>query len=478
MAAVSGQALPFDSPSIPWISVAQDAPYFVEEGGGCWTPIGQNDAISWPDLQGLFLRRDLPSAEAYLADIAAQGVTCIRLMLEYSQTKHRYFERPAGKFNPRMIQLWDDLVALCRKHRLRILLTPYDTFWMWLRWKDHPYNVANGGPCQDRRQWLLCPLMRELVKRRLEFATERWGGDGTIFAWDLWNEIHPSHASDSADPLFEFLEEISRHLREFERRVHGFSHLQTVSIFHPALALDAHLENLVYRNPCLDFANIHLYEHGTIDHPRNTVDAAIGTGKLIAAAVKAAEGRPVFDSEHGPIHTFKDHHRSLEESFDDEYFRHIQWAHLASGGAGGGMRWPNRRPHCLTPGMRKEQQKLASFMPLIDWATFRRVPRNGDLGVDKKQIAGFACSDSTQAVVYLLRRDTIQRNGKLNPSARPICPKVRVPGLRPGAYRITPFDPVSGAVGEPILLPHFGSHDFEFAAPPFVQDLVLAIRHT
>jgi hypothetical protein len=461
MAAVLGQARPFFAPSVSQISIAPDAPYFIDDGGSPWTPIGQNDAVSWPDLEGLFLRRDLPAAEAYLATIAAHGVTCIRLMLEYSQTKSRYFERPAGTFNPRMIRLWDDLFALCRKHGLRVLLTPYDTFWMWMRWKNHPYNAANGGPCHDRRRWLLCPEVRELVKRRLEFATERWGGDGTIFAWDLWNEIHPSHAGDSAGPLFGFLEEISCHLRKLESRIHGFSHLQTVSIFHPALALDGRLEDLIYRSACLDFANIHLYESGTIDSPRNTVDAAISTGKLMAAAVKAAEGRPVFDSEHGPIHSFKDRHRSLEASFDDEYFRHIQWAHLASGGAGGGMRWPNRKPHCLTPGMRKEQQKLTSFLPLIDWNSFRRVPRNGQLGLRQKQIAGFACSDSSQAIVYLLRRDTIQSNGKLNPSARPICPKVRVPGLQPGAYRITPFDPVAGSVGEPI-----------------VQDLVLAIRHT
>ena len=29
----------------------------------------------------------------------------------------------------------------------------------------------------------------------------------------------------------------------------------------------------------------------------------------------------------------------------------MSWAHLASGGAGGGMRWPNRHPHVLTSGM-------------------------------------------------------------------------------------------------------------------------------
>lgn len=36
--------------------------------------------------------------------------------------------------------------------------------------------------------------------------------------------------------------------------------------------------------------------------------------------------------------------RSASADFDDEYFRHIQWAHLASGGAGGGMLDPEAAP--------------------------------------------------------------------------------------------------------------------------------------
>ena len=73
--------------------------------------------------------------------------------------------------------------------------------------------------------------------------------------------------------------------------------------------------------------------------------------------------RPFLDTEHGPIHSFKDRHATLPDAFDNEYFRHIQWAHLASGGAGGGMRWPNRRPHVLTPGMREAQAGLSRFLP-------------------------------------------------------------------------------------------------------------------
>lgn len=56
--------------ALPWIEVAPGAPYFVTEDGNDWTPIGQNDAISWPELNGLFRQRDLPSVEAHIRWLA------------------------------------------------------------------------------------------------------------------------------------------------------------------------------------------------------------------------------------------------------------------------------------------------------------------------------------------------------------------------------------------------------------------------
>ena len=100
---------------LPWIKVADGAPYFVTETGEPWTPVGQNDAISWDELAGLFRRRDLPAVEAHLRHLADHGVTCLRLMLEYAQVRNRYIERPLGRFVPAMVRLWDDLFGLCEK---------------------------------------------------------------------------------------------------------------------------------------------------------------------------------------------------------------------------------------------------------------------------------------------------------------------------------------------------------------------------
>ena len=137
-------------PPLPWIVRAPGVPYFMAEDGAAWMPVGQNDAVNWPELDGLYGRRDLASAERYLRMLAGHGVTVLRLMLEYAEDDARYIEQPAGSWNPAMVELWDDLFALCQAAGLRILLTPIDSFFTWNRWAAHPWNAANGGPCPSR----------------------------------------------------------------------------------------------------------------------------------------------------------------------------------------------------------------------------------------------------------------------------------------------------------------------------------------
>jgi hypothetical protein len=228
----------------------------------------------------------------------------------------------------------------------------------------------------------------------------------------------------------------------------------------------------------LDFASIHIYMEGTIDDPRNTVAPAVDMGRLVRRSVADIhDGRPFLDSEHGPIHSFKDRHITLPEPFDDEYFRHMQWSHLASGAAGGGMRWPNRHPHQLTDGMRRAQQGLAGFTGLIDWTRFARVNLNEEVKVAAKHCHAFACGDDAQAVVWLLRRDTITKAGTLAPDAKPTLARVTVPGLAPGRYRITPWDTAEGRAGEALLaVAENEKAGLSFETPPFAADLALAIR--
>jgi mannan endo-1,4-beta-mannosidase len=464
--------------SLPWVQVAPDAPYFITEEGKNWTPIGQNDAITWPDFANAFRRKDLKQVEGHLAWLAQHGVTCLRFMLEYAQTENRYIERPIGKFSPNMVRLWDDLFALCARYNMRILLTPVDTFWMWIRWKHHPYNRQNGGPCASRSNWLTCPDTLAAIKNRFTFVIERWGGSGVLFAWDLWNEIHPAHAGNRTDVFTGFISELSTHVREMELRLYGRSRPQTVSVYGPVLDERPDVADAIFRHPMLDFASTHFYDAATINHPKDTVASAICTGKLTREALQhLQDNRPFFDSEHGPIHAFKDLKRTLPEPFDDEYFRHMQWAHLASGGAGGGMRWPNRHPHTLTHGMRQAQKSMAAFTNLIEWKKFRRKNLSNEVEKNTDKVAVFACADAEQAVIWVLRQDTVRkREGTLDTNAAPVEVALKVPGMDTGKYLFTIWNT---AIGKAMLqeeAQNTVAGSLSMVIPAVKTDVALAIR--
>jgi len=421
----------------------------MNEDGESWTPVGHNDAITWPSLSGVLHRRDLASVDAYLGSLTSYGVTCIRLMLEYAESKEGHFESPAGHFLPEMVQVWDDIFDLCRRHGLRILLTPFDTFWTWLKWSEHPYSIENGGFLASPSRVLLCEETRNCIKARLEFASRRWGGSGTLFAWDLWNEIHPAQAEESAEGFSSFISDVSAHMRKLENELYGRHHLQTVSLFGPELVWrpDLDLATPTFRHPDLDFATIHIYREGTIDDPQDTVAPALDMAAIVADSLRQIkDDRPFLDTEHGPIHSFKDHHVTLPAKFDDEYFRHMQWAHLAAGGAGGGMRWPNRIPHVLTPGMHEAQRAMAEFLPLIDWVNFRRRNCTDEVRLSTDRARAVACADNKQAVLWLVRTDALTKEGLMRRRAKPLAVSVTVPGLAPGFYQIIFWDTRAGAI--------------------------------
>jgi hypothetical protein len=471
------EALPAEAPVLEWIETRPGHPYFFTASGEAWTPIGQNDAISWDELNGLFRRKDMAGVEAHLRWLKASGVTVLRLMLEYAQVRHRYFERPAGRWVPAMVQLWDDLFALCERIGLRILLTPVDTFWTWIHWRHHPWNRDNGGPLKHPSEILLCGETRAAVKARLEFAVRRWGGSGALFAWDLWNEIHPAQAKWSAEPFGEFMHDLATFVRRLERELYGRSHPLTVSLFGPEMwwRPEMELKEPIFRHPELDFATIHIYREGSIDHPKDTVAPAVAMAKIVADCIgEIRDGRPFLDTEHGPIHTFKDKKKTLPEPFDDEMFRHTQWAHLAAGGAGGGMRWPNRKPHVLTRGMREAQAAFARFMPLIDWTRFRREPWGERVRASTRAVHAFGCGDGAQAVLWAVRRQT-RADGTLDPNALPLDFALRCPGQAGRDYLVRWFDTEAGrVVGEERV--RCDGDRLEVPVRGFRTDLAAAVR--
>jgi hypothetical protein len=467
--------------TLPWVRLGPGRRYFETEDGEPFLIIGQNDALTWPELEGLLGRRDLGAVERHLAWLRRSGVTTLRVMLEYVGDG-LYLECKPGEFDPVVVQAIDDLVDLCTEHGLRLLVTPFDTFFTWIMWEAHPYNVDRGGPCRRQLDLLTDPDGMAAVKRRFDFVVERWGKSGTIFAWDLWNELGHDHGvtseaigPDLAVQLAGIVSELSQHVRKLERRLHGRSHLQTVSHF--GAEPKGPLADLIFRHPELDFATTHVYEPGDIDSPTNTVAAAAAMARWVRHALNEIhDGRPFTDSETGPIHTFKDLGITLPELFDLNYFRHMSWAHLASGGAGGGMRWPNRQPHLLTPGMRHAQGVMAEFSRLIDWPNFASRNISELLKSWPEELLAFGCSDDRQVVIWVLRgRGNLGPDGDLAFRSLLQGAWVELPSMNPGAYAVDFVETWNGhTLGQSVVESRAGR--LVLKLPPFRHDLAIAVR--
>ena len=474
-------ALPFPSALSP-IRVAPGGRYFETFDGEPFLFIGPNDALPWPGLAGLFRQKDPQAVDEYLAGLARNGVTVLRLMLEYAHREHRYFEKPVGRFVPAMVRLWDDLFAACAHHGLRVLLAPWDNFWMARRWHRHPYNRANGGPADGPHSFFTDEATIAATINRFRFVIERWGGSGVIAAWDLFNEIDP-YWGGGPDEQGCVLSRISDAIREAEQKTWGFTRPQTVSIFGP----DPHgngYGDLIFRHPCLDFATTHVYDVGAIDYPLDTVTPALDMARWVRHALdQTPPGRPYTDTEHGPIHAFNDHRKILPEPFDDEYERHLMWAHLATGGAGSGMRWPARHPHVLTAGMKRALHSLSGFARLVDWRYF--APRDALPDVSLEGAGGdsvhvFGCRDDTQAVLWLLRGlPHAGFKGQLPARREPLSGlRLRLRGLRsPGDYDVRVWDTQNGRlIRAQSVTARANAGALTLPLPPLAADFAVAVR--
>jgi hypothetical protein len=125
--------------------------------------------------------------------------------------------------------------------------------------------------------------------------------------------------------------------------------------------------------------------------------------------------------------------------------------------------------------MRRAQQALAGFLPLVDWTRFRRVGLNPAIECSSDAVACFGCGDDAQAVIWLLRKDSIGRNGTLCSDARPLELRICVPGLSEGRYSITAWDTREGRICAVSEAEKNGESFLPLQVPPLTTDLALAI---
>lgn len=343
-----------------YIRTAPGARYFTHADGRPFIPIGYNHNPDWAKL--LECNPCIPGYDPRVTDrffgrLKASGVNLVRLMVETPPSG--CIEDPIGTFRPEHVRWIDHIVTFARKHDIRLMVTPWDTFWMNLRWETCPYNPELGGPVVERIDFITKPEIIEAQKKRLKYLIDRWGNSGVIFCWELLNECDIWWGAN-AEQLAAWTDEMAAFVRDYEHSKWGRNHMVTTSTANPTPG--GALGDLAYRRSDLDFATTHLYI-GSSKAPTEPIGPAFDINHGVTFALNAiSDNRPYFDGENGPIDRW-----IADEKFDDEVFHNMTWSHLASGGAGSGLRWPYRNPHHLTDGMLATLRSLAGLTGKVDW---------------------------------------------------------------------------------------------------------------
>jgi mannan endo-1,4-beta-mannosidase len=354
---------PLVKTSVPredFIRVMPGGRYFVHADGRPFIPIGYNHNPDWPELEQsnpLAREYDPTRTDRWFANLKAHGVNIVRLMVETPPSGN--VEEPVGTIRPEHVRWLDHVFLAARKHDVKLMVTPYDTFWMNLRSDASPYWSFNGGPIKEKIEFYTNPRVVQAQKRRMRFLIDRYGNLGEVFCWEIMNEADLWWGA-TAEQLTAWSRDMAKYVRDYQRRKWGRDHLVSMSAAEnmPRGAM----AELFYRSPDFDFATTHLYI-GASKAPKEPFEPAenIETGVEYALG-QIKDNRPYLDGENGPID------RWIEDpKLDEQVFHNMSWSHLASGAAGSSLRWPYRNPHHLTAGMLQTLKKMRVFTDAVDW---------------------------------------------------------------------------------------------------------------
>jgi len=390
-----GPLEPGDPRNEDYVHVLNGGRYFAHADGHPFTPIGANHNPDWPELEEsnpLGKTYDPARTERWFANLQAHGVNVIRLMVETPPSGN--LEENVGTFRPEHVIWLDHVFEAARKHGVKLWITPYDTFWMSLRKETSPYWKENGGPIDQPIDFLTKREIMAAQKRRIKYLIDRYGNSGTVFAWEIMNEID-LWWNASPQQIKAWTDEMAAYIRSYEHQKWGRNHMLTLSLAEPEpKGLNA---DTAFRRKDLDFATMHLYL-GASRGPKP--GQAFQSGVDFAKGVEYArsqihDNRPAMDGESGPIDNW-----IKDGPYDNEVFHEMSWQHLMAGGAGPGTRWPYRQPHTVSAGMLDTLKSMRAFCDEVDWTKLTGPEVHINLGGSEKSCA-FGTNDGAIARILV-----------------------------------------------------------------------------
>jgi hypothetical protein len=284
-------------------------------------------------------------------------------------------------------------------------------------WTRHPYNAANGGPCQTQNDFFTNDQAKELYAKRLRYMVARWSAFPNILAWEFFNEIDNEYAYLKHEDVVAWHGQMGRTLRSLDPFKHLISSSFTGGSERPDL----------FALPEMDFAQYHSYNE---KHPAQMT--AEKTSRFFERYRK-----PFFVSEYGTDW------RGWKPDTDPHFHALHQavWSGAFTGAAGTGMTWWWESIH--TADLYSHWSALSSFLKGTGMA--RGDLRPAGFADVSESVKPFGVAAADEAFVWLLDRayDWPQGAMEANPSSANGV-KATLTGVSDGVWSVEWWDTLAG----------------------------------
>jgi len=219
----------------------RDSPrYFSYDSGDLYYPLGQN--VAWAD-----------DYDHYLTALNRNGCNYVRIWT-CPWNNPLEMEAAKGYYNQESSAALDRIFELAERDEMKVQLVLQYHGMLGADWARSPYNLKNGGPCGDPRDFWVNRKAKATHKRYLTYVAARWGYSAGLLAWELFNEADYTPRYKDED-IVQWHREMSRHLRT----VDPYRHMITTSVGRPGRLAE------LWRIEDIDFIQAHIYSASVTD---------------------------------------------------------------------------------------------------------------------------------------------------------------------------------------------------------------------
>lgn len=231
----------------------QDARYLALSNGQTFIPVGPN--ICFP--RGLTTETDvLAFYEKYFQKLAQNGGNFTRIWLSVPVFEIEH--QAAGKYDLAMAKRIDKVLALAKKHQIRVKFCLEHFRKITNSPAPFPTSVPFDRPVYESTiatidEFFLTDKGKKLYLNRIDFLAKRYGNNPSIFGWELWNEVNAVGVKDK-NQLLKWTQEM---LPEVKKRFPRQLVMQSLGSFDTESATEMY--RVYSQLPTNQLAQVHRY---------------------------------------------------------------------------------------------------------------------------------------------------------------------------------------------------------------------------